>query len=132
MNFRELGNKFLMSIPHLALLFDMRRNQRYVPHESLGVEIRVNDAQIDGKIFDISFGGIRIISSDKRIEDSKTITMFVDDFRLDLPCKTIRRDESYYGIKFGSMNRQELINLKYFVEHFTKESPENQAIELLK
>ena len=132
MNLKELGNKFVMSIPHLAMLFDMRKNQRYVPHEGLDAKIKIKDAQIDGKIFDISFGGIRIISSDKRIEDSKTISLSIDDYRVDLPCKTIRKDEYYYGIEFGSMDRQAYTNLKYFVDHFTKESQENQVLGMMK
>ena len=85
----------------------MRRNQRYAPHKELGVKIKdTQDAPIDGKLFDISFDGMRIITSDKRIEESKTISLSGDNFRVDLPCKKIWGDEYYYGIEFGSMDRQ--------------------------
>ena len=133
MNLKETGNKFLFSIPHFSELFNMRRNHRYVPHKELGVEIKIQDtrnAHIDGEIFDISFDGMRLITSDKRIEDSKTISLSVDNFRVDLPCKKIWQAEYYYRIEFGSMDRQEFANFEYFIEHFIITAPEN-LLELL-
>jgi len=131
MNLKKTGNKFLFSIPHFSELFNMRRNQRYAPHKELGVEIKdTRDAHIDGKLFDISFDGMRLLTSDKRIEDSKTISLSVDNFRVDVPCKKIWQDEYYYRIEFGSMDRQKFANLEYFIEHSIKTAPDN-LLELL-
>ena len=133
MNLKETGNKFLMSIPHFSELFNMRRNQRYTPHKQLGVEIKIKGAQdslIDGKLSDISFDGMRLITSDKRIEDSKAISLAVDNFRVDLLCKRIWENDNNYRIEFGSMNRQEFANLEYFIENYIKTAPEN-LLELL-
>ena len=132
MNLKETGTKFLNSIPHFSELFNSRRNQRYAPHKELG-KIMIYDpgnAHIDGKLFDISFDGMRLITSDKRIEDLKTISLSVQNFRLDLPCQKIWQDEPYYRIEFGSMDRQEFANLEYFVEHLVKRTPDN-LLELL-
>jgi hypothetical protein len=75
---------------------------------------------------------MRIISTDKRIEDSKTISLSVDDIRVELPCEKIRRIGYYYGIKFGSMDKREFTNLEYFIEHFTKEPLNSGLTEILK
>jgi len=83
-------------------------------------------------LLDICIGGMRIISTDKRIEDSKTISLSVDYFRVELPCEKMRRIEYYYGIKFGPMDKQELSNLEYFIEHFTKKPPSSGLPEILK
>ena len=83
-------------------------------------------------MLDICIGGMRIISTDKRIEDSKTISLSVDDFRVEFPCKKIRRIEYYYGIKFGSMDEREITNLEYFIEHFTKEPRNLGLTEMMK
>ena len=115
MNLKETGNKFLVSIPYFSELFNMRRNQRYAPHKESGLEIKIKDtrnAHIDGKLSDISFDGMRLITSDKRIEDSKAISLSVDNISVDLLCKKIWEDEHNYRIEFGSMNRQEFANLK--------------------
>ena len=96
MNLKEAGNKFLVSIPHFSELFNMRRNQRYAPHKESGLEIKIKDtreAHIDGKLFDISFDGMRLITSDKRIENSNTISLSVDDFCVNLPCKKMWQDD---------------------------------------
>jgi len=133
MNLKETGNKFLMSIPHFSELFNMRRNQRYIPHKELGVEIKIKDtrnAYIDGKLFDISLDGMRLITSDKRIEGSKAISLSVDNSSVDLLCKKIWKDEYHYRIEFGSMDEQEFANLEYFINHFIKTAPEN-LLELL-
>lgn len=133
MNLKEAGNKFLVSIPHFSELFNMRRNQRYAPHRESGLEIKIKDtrdAHIDGKLFDISFDGMRLITSDKRIEDSNTISLLVDDFRVNLPCKKMWQDDYCYRIEFGSMDRQEFANLEYFIDNFIKTAPDN-LLELL-
>ena len=120
MRLKEKTYKALMLIPHLALLWDMRSHQRYEPREGLDIELKSRDTKIYALLLDICMGGMRIISTDKRIADSKTISLSVDDFRVEFPCKKIRRIEYYYGIKFGSMDKREITNLKYFIEHFTK------------
>ena len=132
MGLKEKSYKFFMSIPHLALLWDMRKDQRYEPREGLDIEIKTKDEKIYALLLDICIGGMRIISTDKRIEDSKTISLSVDDFRVELPCEKMRRIEYYYGIKFGPMDKQELSNLEYFIEHFTKEPPSSGLPEILK
>ena len=132
MNLKETGTKFLNSIPHFSELFNMRRNQRYAPHKELG-NIMIYDpgnAHIDGKLFDISFDGMRLLTSDKRVENLETISLSVKNFRLDLPCQKIWQDEPYYRIEFGGMDRQEFANLEYFVEHLVKRTPDN-LLELL-
>ena len=121
-----------MSIPHLALLWNMRRYQRYEPREGLDIEIKSKDTKIYALLIDICIGGMRIISTDKRIEGSKTISLSMDDFRVELPCEKIQRIEYYYGIKFGSMDKREFTNLEYFIEHFTKQPPNPGLTEVLK
>ena len=133
MRLKEKTYKLLMSIPHLALLWDMRKHQRFEPREGLIIEITRNDAKkVYAILLDISTGGMRIISTDKNIEDSKTISLSVDDFRMELPCETIRRIQHYYGIKFAAMSEQELSKLEYFIEHFTKELPSSGLTEIFK
>ena len=122
MGLKEKSYKMIMSIPHLALLWDMRRHQRYELREGLDIEIKCNEVKIYSLLLDICIGGMRIVSTDKRIEESKTLSISVNDFRMELPCKKIRRIGYYYGIIFGPMGEQESDNLKHFIEHFTKES----------
>ena len=132
MNLKKNGSKFLNSIPHFSELFNVRRNQRYTPHHELA-EIRLFDPQagpIDGKLFDISFDGMRILTTDKRIEKIRTISLSVENFRMDLPVQKIWADKSYYRIEFGDMNQQEFADLEYFVEHLVKRTPDN-LLELL-
>lgn len=69
-------------------------------------------------------------TSAKRIEDLKTISLSVENFRVDLPCKKIWQDEYYFRMEFGSMDRQEFANLEYFIDHFIKTAPDN-LLELL-
>ena len=132
MRLKEKSFEFFMLIPHLALLWDMRKYQRYEPRKGLDIEIKSNDTKIYAILIDICIGGMRIISTDKRIEDSKTISLSVDDFRVELPCEKIRRIEYNYGIKFGPLDKRDLTNLEYFIEHFAKESPNPGMTEILK
>ena len=132
MRFKEKSYKFFMSIPHLALLWDMRKHQRYEPREGLDIEIKNKDEKIYALLLDICIGGMRIVSTDKRIEDSKTISLSVDDFRVELTCEKMQRIEYYYGIKFGPMDKREFTNLEYFIEHFTKDPPNPGPSETLK
>ena len=126
MNLKDAGNKILFSIPHFSEIFNVRRNQRYTPPSDLNVEIKdTQGAHIDGKLFDISFDGMRLITSDKRIENLKTISLLVNNFRVELPCKKIWQDEYYYRVEFGSMDRQEFAKCEYFIEHFIKTAPDN-------
>ena len=132
MGLKEKSYKMIMSIPHLALLWDMRRHQRYEIREGLDIEIKCNEVKIYSLLLDICIGGMRIISTDKRIEGSKTISLSMDDFRVELPCEKIQRIEYYYGIKFGSMDKREFTNLEYFIEHFTKQPPNPGLTEVFK
>ena len=131
MNLKETGSKIFFSIPYFSELFNLRRNQRFALHKELAVKVKdTRDAHIDGKLFDISFDGMRLITSDKRIEDSNTISLSVDDFRVNLPCKKLWQDDYYYRIEFGNMDRQEFANLEYFIDNFIKTAPDN-LLELL-
>ena len=121
-----------MSIPHLALLWDMRKHPRYEPRDGLDIEIKSKDEKIYALLINLCIGGMRIVSTDKRIADSETISLIVDDFRVDLPCEKIKKIEYQYGIKFGPINAQEYANLEYFIEHFTKEPPSHGPTDTLK
>lgn len=132
MGLKEKSYKMIMSIPHLALLWDMRRHQRYELREGLDIEIKCNEVKIYSLLLDICIGGMRIVSTDKRIEESKTLSISVNDFRMELPCKKIRRIGYYYGIIFDSMEKQEFTDLEYFIEHFTKESSNHGLSIVLK
>ena len=132
MGLKEKSYKMIMSIPHLALLWDMRRHQRYELREGLDIEIKCNEVKIYSLLLDICIGGMRIVSTDKRIEESKTLSISVNDFRMELPCKKIRRIGYYYGIIFDSMEKQEFTDLEYFIEHFTKESSSHGLSVIMK
>ncbi len=132
MGLKEKSYKMIMSIPHLALLWDMRRHQRYELREGLDIEIKCNEVKIYSLLLDICIGGMRIVSTDKRIEESKTLSISVNDFRMELPCKKIRKIGYYYGIIFDSMEKQEFTDLEYFIEHFTKESSNHGLSIVLK
>ena len=121
-----------MSIPHLALLWDMRRHQRYEPRDGLDIEIKSEDTKIYALLLDLCIGGMRIISTDKRIEDATTVSLSVDDFCVEFPCAKIRKIGYYYGIKFGSLDKPEVTNLEYFIEHFTKEPLNSGLPEIFK
>jgi hypothetical protein len=111
----------------------MRRNQRYTPQKKLGFIISFKDAQdarINGKVFDISFDGMKLISSDKRIERLKAVSLSAQNLHVQVPCKMIWQDGRYYGIEFGSMDQQEFDDIKYFIENFIKTAPDN-LLELL-
>ena len=126
MNLKKTGSKIFFSIPHFSDLFNMRKNQRYALHKEVGVKVMdTRNARIDGRLIDISFDGMRLLTSDKRIEDLKTISLSVDDFRVELPCQKIWQDETCYRIEFGSMDRQEFTDLRYFIEHYIKKAPDN-------
>ena len=75
---------------------------------------------------------MRFANFDKRMEGVKTISLSVDNFCVDLPCKKIWQDEYYYRMEFGSMDRQEFANLEYFIEHFTKEPQSLGLTEMMK
>ncbi len=132
MGLKEKSLEFLMSIPHLALLWDMRKHPRYEPREGLDIEIKSKDEKIYAILINICIGGMRIVSTDNRIADSETISLKVDDFRLDLPCEKIKKIEYQYGIKFGPMDGQKYADLEYFIDHFTKEPPNHGPTEVLK
>ena len=132
MHLKEKTYKFLMSIPHLAFLWDIRRQQRFELRDGLDIVIKSNDTKIYAVLLDISIGRMRVLSTDKRIKNSKTISLSVDDFLMELPCEKIRGIEHYYGIKFGAMGEREFTNLKYFIEHFTKEPMSPGPTEMMR
>ena len=132
MSLKEKSLEFLMSIPHLALLWDMRKHPRYEPRDGLDIEIKSKDEKIYALLLNICIGGMRIVSTDKRIADSGTISLIVDDFRVELPCEKIQKIEYQYGIQFGCMDDQEFANLEYFIEHYTKRPLNTGLTEHLK
>lgn len=120
MGLKEKSFELIMSIPHLALLWDMRKHPRYKPREGLDIVIKSKDEKIYALLVDICVGGMRVVSTDDRVGESKTLSISLDDFHLDLPCEKIHKIEYNYGIKFGPIEGQELANLEYFIENFTK------------
>ena len=132
MRLKEKSLELLMSIPHLALLWDMRKHPRYKPRERFDFEIKSKDEKIYALLVDICVGGMRVVSTDDRIGESDNISLSVDDFHVELPCEKIRRIEYNYGIKFGPMDDQELAKLEYFIEHYTKRPQNPGAIEISK
>ena len=132
MRLKEKGFELLMSIPHLALLWDMRKHPRYKPREGYDFEIKSKDEKIYALLVDICVGGMRVVSTDDRIGESDVITLSVDDIHLELPCEKIKRIEYNYGIKFGPMNDQTFANLEYFIEHYTKRPQTHGPIEISK
>jgi hypothetical protein len=115
--------KSLVSIPHLSILIDRRIHHRYEPREDLNIELNGQDAKLYGQLLDISLGGMRIISTDERIEELDSIILTVDDFRIEVPCKEIRKVGPYYGIVFGELDKTVAENLNYFLNHFMIKPP---------
>ena len=112
--------KYLMAIPHLALLLDLRKYQRFTPLEGLDIKIEINNMHIYSVLIDISLGGMTIFSTDSRIMDTKKVSLSVDNFFLELPFEKIRQIHCHYGIKFGSVDNKYGPKLKYFIEHYTQ------------
>jgi len=121
MRLKEKSIELIMSIPHIAFLWNMRRHQRYEPREGLDIEVKLQDAKIYAILLDICIGGMRIVSTDNRVEDLNTISLSVDDFHVDLPCRKIRKVEYHYGIIFEDLDAREISKLEYFIDHYTKE-----------
>ena len=115
--------KSLVSIPHLSILIDRRIHHRYEPREDLNIELNGQDAKLYGQLLDISLGGMRIISTDERIEDLDSIILTVNDFKIELPCKEIRKVGPYYGIVFGELDKAVVKNLTYFLDQFMNKPP---------
>ena len=115
--------KSLVSIPHLSILIDRRIHPRYEPRDGLEIEIKGNDFKIYGQLLDIGLGGMRIISTDQRIEDLNSITLTVDDFKIELPCHEIRKAGPYYGIIFGEIDKQVAEKLTKFLDQFMNKPP---------
>ncbi len=132
MSFKEKSFKYLMLIPHLAFFFDMRKYQRFVPREGLDIKIASNNKKIYAVMIDISQGGVRILSTDTRIKDSKRISISVNNFLMELPCEIIRRVQYHYGIKFGTMDEYENSNLHYFIDHCTQRIPNSGLTEIMR
>ena len=132
MGFKETSTKLLMSIPHIALLWDMRRHPRYTPCEGCEIEIRNEKFKIYAILLDICIGGMRLISTDKRIKSSKTISLIVNEFRIDIPCDKIRRIDYCYGVKFGFMENYKIDELNLFIEKYTKKTSSYGLTEILK
>ena len=132
MRLKEKSFELLMSIPHLALLWDMRKHPRFKPREGFDFEIKSRDEKIYALLVDICVGGMRVVSTDDRIGESDHISLSVDDFRVELPCEKIRKIEYNYGIKFGPMDDQQLTKLEHFIDHYTKSTQTPRAIEISK
>ena len=113
----------LVSIPHLSILIDRRIHHRYEPREGLDIGINNQTKKIYGQLLDISLGGMRIISTDERIQALDSIELTVDDFKIELPCKEIRKVGHYYGIIFGELDKQVVENLTYFLDHYMNKPP---------
>lgn len=118
MSFKGFILRSLQSIPHLSLLLDRRIQHRFEPREGIDIKISGSDAMIHGHMLDISRGGMRVISTDERIEDLDSIELSVDDFTIELPCKAIRKVGPYYGISFGELEKSVGENLTEFLDRF--------------
>lgn len=123
MSFKGFILRSLESIPHLSLLIDRRIQHRFEPREGLDIKISGSDAMIYGHLLDISCGGMRVISTDERIEDLDSIALSVDDFTIELPCKEIRKVGPYYGITFGELEKSVAENLTEFLDRFMNKPP---------
>ena len=132
MRLKEKSFELLMSIPHLALLWDMRKHPRFKPREGFDFEIKSKDEKIYALLVDICVGGMRVVSTDDRIGELDNISLCVDDFHVELSCEKTRKIEYNYGIKFGPMDDQKLDKLEHFIEHYTKKPQNPGAIEILK
>ena len=127
-----MRHKFFLSIPHIAFLFDMRKHPRYEPCDGLRITVEIEGNEINALLVDICVGGMRILSADESIEHAKAISLSIDSFRVDLPCKYIREINCYYGIRFGDMNRNVFADLEYFIDNFTKKPPETGPTEIFR
>ena len=123
MSLKSFILKNLVSIPHLSILIDRRIHPRYEPIEGLEIEINGNDSKIYGQLLDIGQGGMRIISTDQRIEGLDSIALTVDDFKIELPCQEIRKAGPFYGIIFGEIDKQVAENLSKFLDQFMIKPP---------
>ena len=56
MRLKEKSFELIMSIPHLALLWDMRKHPRYKPREGLDIVIKSKDEKIYALLVDICVG----------------------------------------------------------------------------
>ena len=132
MSFKSKSYKYIMSIPHLALLWDMRKYQRFVPREGLDIEIESNNKKIYAVLIDICLGGMRILSTDTRIKYSKRISLSEGNLFIELPCEKIRRVQYHYGIIFGTMDKHERSNLRNFIGHCTQQLPISRQTEIMR
>ena len=87
------------------------------------IGIKSNNTKIYGQLLDISLGGMRIISTDERIQTLGSIGLTVDDFKIELPCKEIRKVGHYYGIVFDELDKQVSEDLAFFLDHYMKKPP---------
>ena len=124
--------RLFLSIPHIAFLFDMRKHPRYKPLDGLSIVIETEGHRIDGQLLDICMGGMRILSTGESIEDSKNISLTTDDFSVNLPCRSMRKIDCYYGIRFGEMDGHVYSNLEYFIDKFTKKPRANGPTEIMR
>ena len=123
MSFKRFIIRSLVSIPHLSLLIDRRIQHRFEPREGLDIKISGSDTVIYGQMLDISRGGMRVVSTDERIEDLDSIVLSVDDFTIELPCKKIHKVGPYYGITFGELEESVAENLMDFLDRFMNKPP---------
>lgn len=115
--------RFFLSIPHVSLLLEDRRHERFQPRNDQRIDILVEQQNVDAFLRDISYGGMRIICRHNRIASAKTISLQVDDKRIDLPCKKMRTVGDNCFIEFGDVRRGELKKLGDFIECYGKLMP---------
>lgn len=115
--------KSLVSIPHISLLIDRRVNYRYKPRDGIEINISGKGTKIYGHLLDISLGGMRIISTDERIEGLTRISLTVEGFKIELPCREIRKVGPYYGIIFQELEKHVAANMINFLDRFMKKPP---------
>ena len=132
MNLKKASYGYLMSIPHIADLWEKRKYQRYEPQDDLDIEIKLKDEKLSAQLMDISYGGMRITSTDTRMKDLTSISLSIDEYCIELPCEKIRKHQNNYGFAFGSMDNREASKLGYFIENCTKEVPRPGPTEIMR
>ena len=68
-------------------------------------------------------GGMRIISTDERIEGLSRILLTIEDFSIELPCKEIRKVGPYYGVIFGELDKSLTEKLTTLLDQFMNKPP---------
>lgn len=123
MKLKKFIDDVVRLIPHLSILSEKRTSYRYEPCGDLVIELKNGDSRVDARILDISIGGMRIETGGSRIYGAESILLVVDDLRLDLPCKKIRKTDNQYHIEFANLDSKRLSGLEYLISKYTKTPP---------